>query len=43
MRGKGALRACGVEHWRVVPPKAERQSTVGSGDLMVAGLPAPER
>lgn len=38
MGSEGAICAYGDEVWHIVPPKVERQSTVGSGDSLVAGL-----
>ncbi|HWR34571.1 MAG TPA: 1-phosphofructokinase [Clostridia bacterium] len=38
MGSQGAICVKGKHVWRVVPPKVERRSTVGSGDAMVAGL-----
>lgn len=38
MGAEGAVCVAGERAWRVVPPRVERRSTVGSGDSLVAGL-----
>lgn len=38
MAAEGAVCVRGDRAWRIIPPRVERRSTVGSGDAMVAGL-----
>jgi 1-phosphofructokinase family hexose kinase len=38
MGGQGAICAWDQQVWRALPPAVERQSAVGSGDSLVAGL-----
>lgn len=38
MGAQGAVCVRGEKAWRVVPPKVQRRSTVGSGDSFVAGV-----
>lgn len=38
MGARGAIGAQRGQVWHAIPPKIQRQSTVGSGDSMVAGL-----